>query len=197
MTRSGGRGLSREGRDQPPLHRRVQPVHLRPSHAARARARPCAATRSPRWAWRSRSSRRCSRRGSATGALIVLGIALGTAIGIPARAEREYDRDAADGRAVQRRRRRRRGADRVVEFRQHGRRHGARGADPVLFAAIIGSICFWGSIVAFAKLQELISGPAVQAPGRPADHQRRAPARSPSRCAVDHRRGTDSSCCSG
>jgi NAD(P) transhydrogenase subunit beta len=36
---------------------------------------------------------------------------------------------------------------------------------PTLFAAIIGSISFWGSNVAFAKLQELISGRPVRLPG--------------------------------
>jgi NAD(P) transhydrogenase subunit beta len=35
-----------------------------------------------------------------------------------------------------------------------------------LFAAIIGSISFWGSIVAFAKLQELIDGKPVALPGQ-------------------------------
>jgi NAD(P) transhydrogenase subunit beta len=35
-----------------------------------------------------------------------------------------------------------------------------------LFAAIIGSISFWGSIIAFAKLQELIDGKPVALPGQ-------------------------------
>ena len=43
--------------------------------------------------------------------LIVVGVVVGTAIGIPSRAQREDDRDAADGGAVQRRRRRRGRAD--------------------------------------------------------------------------------------
>ena len=54
--------------------------------------------------------------------LIVVGVAIGVAVGVPERAQREDDRDAADGGAVQRRRRRRGGADRVVEFRERGRR---------------------------------------------------------------------------
>jgi NAD(P) transhydrogenase subunit beta len=35
-----------------------------------------------------------------------------------------------------------------------------------LFAAIIGSVSFWGSIIAFAKLQELIDGKPVALPGQ-------------------------------
>ena len=45
-----------------------------------------------------------------------------------------------------------------------------------LFAAIIGSISFWGSNIAFAKLQEILPGPA--------DHDRRArSSSSTSRCS--------------
>ena len=67
---------------------------------------------------------------------------------------------------------------------------------PSLFAAIIGSVSFWGSNIAFGKLQEILPGPA--------DHARRAQqvvnaaaaARSPSACAVgDRRRQRTPSCC--
>jgi NAD(P) transhydrogenase subunit beta len=37
---------------------------------------------------------------------------------------------------------------------------------PILFAAIIGSISFWGSNIAFGKLQELLPGRPVQLPGQ-------------------------------
>ena len=36
---------------------------------------------------------------------------------------------------------------------------------PLVFAAIIGSISFWGSNIAFAKLQDLIPGKATKIPG--------------------------------
>jgi H+-translocating NAD(P) transhydrogenase subunit beta len=36
---------------------------------------------------------------------------------------------------------------------------------PLVFAAIVGSISFWGSNIAFAKLQELISGKPLKIPG--------------------------------
>ena len=43
---------------------------------------------------------------------------------------------------------------------------------PILFAAIIGSVSFWGSNIAFGKLQEILPGRPIQLPG-PAVHQRR------------------------
>ncbi len=37
---------------------------------------------------------------------------------------------------------------------------------PILFAAIIGSVSFWGSNVAFGKLQEIIPGKPITVPGQ-------------------------------
>ena len=45
----------------------------------------------------------------------------------------------------------------VVEFRS-GRDIPLDALIPILFAAIIGSISFWGSNIAFLKLQELMKG---------------------------------------
>src|SRR3712207_4261130 len=53
----------------------------------------------------------------------------------------------------------------VVEFRESGGDLPLEELVPILFAAIIGSVSFWGSNVAFAKLQELISGRPVRLPG--------------------------------
>jgi NAD(P) transhydrogenase subunit beta len=55
----------------------------------------------------------------------------------------------------------------VVEFREAGGDMELEQLIPTLFAAIIGSISFWGSNVAFAKLQELISGRPLRLPGGP------------------------------
>ena len=104
------------------------------------------------------------------------------------RARGEDDRDAADGGAVQRRRRRRGGARRARGVPQPRRRcrassHGDVSVAIVL-SALIGSISFAGSLVAFAKLQELISGRPITYPGqqfvnlRAARRARRSAARS-------------------
>ena len=83
---------------------------------------------------------------------------------------RADDRDAADGRPLQRRRRRRRRADRLVG-------DPPRDLDsateipldeliPILFAAVVGSVSFWGSNIAFAKLQDLIPTRPLAVPGQ-------------------------------
>ena len=93
------------------------------------------------------------------------------------RAHREDDRDAADGGPVQRGRRRRGGARRArgVPRRRSGDLAGERVVSIVL-SALIGSISFAGSLVAFAKLQELLSGRPIVFAG-PERRQRGRPAR--------------------
>jgi NAD(P) transhydrogenase subunit beta len=88
--------------------------------------------------------------------LIALGVAIGTAIGIPsARSVRMTAMpqmvalfNGVGGGAVA-----------LIAFTEFRSRNGdieLRSLIPILFAAIIGSISFWGSLVAFAKLQELM-----------------------------------------
>jgi NAD(P) transhydrogenase subunit beta len=87
--------------------------------------------------------------------LIVLGLAIGTAVGIPsARAVKMTAMpqmvalfNGVGGGAV--------ALISWAEFREAGGDIELERLIPILFAAIIGSISFWGSIVAFAKLQEL------------------------------------------
>ena len=55
-----------------------------------------------------------------------------------------------------------------VEYRESLAAGGNPALDaliPALFAAIIGSVSFWGSNIAFGKLQELIPGRPIQLPG--------------------------------
>ena len=106
-------------------------------------------------------------------------------------AERADDRDAADGRDIQRRRRRRGGDHRVDRvpppLRSRACRSGFEKSQiPTLFAAIVGSISFWGSNIAFGKLQEILPGRPIKLPGQ-IDHQRR-PVRDLRRLR-DHARG--------
>ncbi|MBA2506042.1 MAG: NAD(P)(+) transhydrogenase (Re/Si-specific) subunit beta [Thermoleophilaceae bacterium] len=101
--------------------------------------------------------------------LIVLGIAIGTAIGIPAALNVKMTAmpqmvalfNGVGGGAV--------ALIAWVEFRESdGFSHG----EPLyvaiftLFAAIVGSVSFWGSNIAFAKLQELLPGKPIGLPGR-------------------------------
>ena len=88
--------------------------------------------------------------------LIVLGVAIGTAVGIPAARTVRMTAmpqmvalfNGVGGGAV--------ALISLVEFRDSGGDLALRSLIPILFAAIIGSISFWGSNVAFLKLQETL-----------------------------------------
>src|SRR3954468_23533055 len=87
--------------------------------------------------------------------LIVVGVAIGTAVGVPAARSVKMTAmpqmvalfNGVGGGAV--------ALISVVEFRQPGELE-LRSLIPILFAAIIGSISFWGSNIAFLKLQEIM-----------------------------------------
>jgi H+-translocating NAD(P) transhydrogenase subunit beta len=53
-----------------------------------------------------------------------------------------------------------------AEFRGAGGDLSSKHLIPILFAAIIGSISFWGSNIAFGKLQEILPGRPIMLPGR-------------------------------
>ncbi len=120
-------------------------------------------------------------RGEGNWALIALGIVLGTAVGVPAARQVKMTAmpqmvalfNGVGGGAV--------ALISWVEFRSHGSTYGSRtilhvfpsglafgvvhvGAPPTyvaifsVAAAIIGSISFWGSNIAFGKLQEVLPG---------------------------------------
>src|SRR5262245_10742116 len=106
-------------------------------------------------------------RGVGDWPLIVLGVAIGTAVGVPAARSVRMTAmpqmvalfNGVGGGAV--------ALISIVEFRRTGGDLPLESLIPALFAAIIGSISFWGSNVAFAKLQELISGRPYRIPGGP------------------------------
>jgi H+-translocating NAD(P) transhydrogenase subunit beta len=102
--------------------------------------------------------------------LIALGIALGTAVGIPAARSVKMTAmpqmvalfNGVGGGAV--------ALISFVEYRE-ALEHTAGNPEleqliPILFAAIVGSISFWGSNIAFGKLQEVIPGRPIQLPGQ-------------------------------
>jgi proton-translocating NAD(P)+ transhydrogenase subunit beta len=107
--------------------------------------------------------------GSSTVVLIIVGLALGTAIGIPAALKVRMTAmpqmvalfNGVGGGAV--------ALIAWVEYRHHF----ASGLHlweqksqiPTLFAAIVGSISFWGSNIAFGKLQEIIPSKPLKLPG--------------------------------
>jgi H+-translocating NAD(P) transhydrogenase subunit beta len=108
--------------------------------------------------------------GSATVWLIIAGVAIGTAVGVPAARQVKMTAmpqmvalfNGVGGGAV--------AIIAWVEYR-HEFAHSGLGSWPLrvmifeLFGAIVGSISFWGSAIAFGKLQELLPGRPIKLPG--------------------------------
>jgi NAD(P) transhydrogenase subunit beta len=97
--------------------------------------------------------------------LIILGVAIGTAVGVPAARKVKMTAmpqmvalfNGVGGGAV--------ALIAWVEFRQHDGYAGEPRyvAIASLFAALIGSVSFWGSNIAFGKLQEILPGRPIGA----------------------------------
>src|ERR1700683_5204670 len=105
--------------------------------------------------------------GSGTVWLIILGLAIGTAVGVPAARNVKMTQmpqmvalfNGVGGGAV--------ALIGWVEYRHHfGGDWPLRSEGFELFGAIVGSISFWGSNIAFGKLQEILPGRPIKAPGR-------------------------------
>ncbi len=100
--------------------------------------------------------------------LIILGIAVGTAVGVPSARQVKMTQipqmvalfNGVGGGAVA-----------LIAWAEFIETDGFDGLKltfviPSLFAAIIGSVSFWGSLIAFGKLQETIPGRPIGLPGR-------------------------------
>ena len=105
--------------------------------------------------------------GSGTAVLIIVGLAIGTAIGIPAALKVRMTAmpqmvalfNGVGGGAV--------AIIAWIEYRHHfGGDWPLKVEIPSLFAAIVGSISFWGSNIAFGKLQEILPGRPIKLPGQ-------------------------------
>jgi NAD(P) transhydrogenase subunit beta len=98
--------------------------------------------------------------------LIILGVAIGTAVGIPAARNVKMTAmpqmvalfNGVGGGAV--------ALVAWAEFRHAGGDIPLEEMIPILFSAIIGSISFWGSNIAFGKLQEILPGRPIMLPGQ-------------------------------
>jgi len=98
--------------------------------------------------------------------LIALGVAIGTIIGVPAARSVQMTQmpqmvalfNGVGGGAV--------ALIAWAEFRRSGGDLPLEEMIPILFAAIVGSISFWGSNIAFAKLQEILPGKPISLPGQ-------------------------------
>ncbi len=108
--------------------------------------------------------------GPSTPWLIALGLLIGVAVGIPAALRVRMTAmpqmvalfNGVGGGAV--------AIIAWIEYRHHfysGLRPWALKVEiPTLFAAIVGSISFWGSNIAFGKLQEILPGRPIKLPGQ-------------------------------
>jgi NAD(P) transhydrogenase subunit beta len=105
--------------------------------------------------------------GSSTPWLIALGLVLGTAIGVPAARKVHMTQmpqlvalfNGVGGGAV--------ALIAWIEFRHHfGGDYPLKVEIPSLFAAVVGSVSFWGSNIAFGKLQEILPGRPIKLPGQ-------------------------------
>ena len=98
--------------------------------------------------------------------LIALGVVIGTAVGIPAARNVKMTAmpqmvalfNGVGGGAV--------ALVAWAEFRQAGGDIPLEQMIPILFSAIVGSVSFWGSNIAFGKLQEIIPGRPIMLPGQ-------------------------------
>jgi NAD(P) transhydrogenase subunit beta len=107
--------------------------------------------------------------GGSTPWLILLGVVLGTVVGIPAAVNVKMTQmpqmvalfNGVGGGAV--------ALIAWVEYRHHfGGGFPLKVEIPSLFAAVVGSVSFWGSNIAFAKLQEILPGRPIKLPGQSA-----------------------------
>ncbi len=107
--------------------------------------------------------------GSGTVILIIVGLVIGTAIGVPAARNVKMTQipqmvalfNGVGGGAV--------ALIAWVEYRHHfGGGWPLRSEGFELFGAIVGSISFWGSNIAFGKLQEILPGRPIKLPGQAA-----------------------------
>jgi H+-translocating NAD(P) transhydrogenase subunit beta len=102
--------------------------------------------------------------------LIALGIAVGTAVGVPAARRVRMTAmpqmvalfNGVGGGAV--------ALISFVEYRESLEHAGGNPVleqlIPILFAGIVGSVSFWGSNIAFGKLQEILPGRPISLPGQ-------------------------------
>ena len=98
--------------------------------------------------------------------LIVIGIVVGTIVGIPAARNVKMTAmpqmvalfNGVGGGAI--------ALVAWAEFRHAGGDIDLEQEIPILFAAIVGSVSFWGSNIAFGKLQEILPGRPIMVPGQ-------------------------------